>query len=106
MHRGPTLNNILPKLADVKYLTLTDASSGYHILNFNEQSSYLTIISCPFGRYKYKPLPFGVAQVGYMLQKMIDELFNRMPNVFGIADDIQIEGFGELGRDHNNWTKC
>ena len=53
VHRGPTLNDILLRLVDVKYLTVTDTSSGYHILNLEEQSSYLTTFSCPFGRYKY-----------------------------------------------------
>ena len=38
---------------------------------------------------------------GDMFQKKIDELFNGMPNVFGIADDILIAGFDELGKDHN-----
>ena len=35
-----------------------------------------------------------------MFQK-IDELLKGMPNVFGLADDILITGFDELGRDYN-----
>ena len=35
-----------------------------------------------------------------MFQKMIDELFNDLPNAFGIADDILIAGFDADGRDH------
>ena len=42
VHRGPTLNDILPKLNNVKYLSLTDASSGYHNLKLDARSSYLT----------------------------------------------------------------
>ena len=42
-----------------------------------------------------------MAPVGDMFQKKIDELFSGMPNVFGIADDILIAGFNELGRDHD-----
>ena len=30
VHRGPTLNDILPKLNNAKYLSLIDVSSGYH----------------------------------------------------------------------------
>ena len=33
VHRGPTLNDIFPKLINVKYLSLIDVSSGYHNLN-------------------------------------------------------------------------
>ena len=36
-----------------------------------------------------------------MLHKKIDELFNGMPNVLSIADDILIAGFDEQGKDHD-----
>ena len=36
-----------------------------------------------------------------MFQRKIDKLFNRLPNVFGITDDILIEEFNDLGRDHD-----
>ena len=52
VHRGPTLNDILPRLAGVKYLTLTDANSGYHSLNLDRRSSYLAMFPCQFGRYR------------------------------------------------------
>ena len=41
-----------------------------------------------------------MAQAGDMLQKMIDELFSGMPNVFSIDDNILIVGFDEMDRDH------
>ena len=36
-----------------------------------------------------------------MSQRKIDELFHRLPNVFGIADDILITGFDDMCREHN-----
>ena len=54
-------------------------------------SSYLTIFSCPFGRYRYIRLPFREAPAGGMFQKKIDELFTGMPNVFSIADDTTLD---------------
>ena len=36
-----------------------------------------------------------------MFQQKIDEFFNDMPNVFGIADDILVVGYEDDGRDHN-----
>ena len=53
VHRGPSLNDILPWLASVKYITLINASSGNHNLKLGEQSSYLKILSCLFGMYRY-----------------------------------------------------
>ena len=48
VHRGPTLNDILPRLLGIKYLTVIDASSGNHKLKLDEKPPYLTIFSCPF----------------------------------------------------------
>ena len=40
IHRGPTLNNILPKLNNIEYKFIIDASLGYHNLKLDKQSSY------------------------------------------------------------------
>ena len=68
VHRGLTLNDILPKLNNVQYLLLLDVSSVYHNLQLDEKSSYLTTFTCHFGRYRYKQLPFGAAPAGNMFQ--------------------------------------
>ena len=36
-----------------------------------------------------------------MFQRKIDDIFNDMPNVFGIVDDILVVGYEDDGRDHN-----
>ena len=101
VHRGQTLNDSLPRLAGVKYLTLIDASSGHHNLKLDKKSSHLKTFCCPFGRYRYIRLPFRVALMGDLFQKKMDELFSGMSNVFVIADDILIAGFDELFKDHD-----
>ena len=101
IHRGPTLNDILPKLNNVQYMSITDANSGYHNLKLDKQSSYLTTFACPFGRYRYNHLLFRAAPAGDMFQCKIDEIFNDMPNVFGIADNIFVIGYNKDGTDHD-----
>ena len=99
--RGPKLNDILPKSNNVQYMSITNVSLGYHNLKLDKQSSYLTTFACPFGRYRYKQLPFGAALAGDMFQCKIDEIFNDMPNVFGIAGDILVIGYDKDGADHD-----
>ena len=101
IHRSPTLNGILPKLTGVKYLMLIDASSGYHNLKLDEKLSYLRTLPCSFGRYGYIRMPFGATPGGDMFQRRIDELFNDIPYVFGIADDFLIARFDADGRNHD-----
>ena len=59
------------------------------------------MFACQFGRYRYKHLPFGAALADDMFQHKIDEIFNDIPNVFGIADDILVVGYDKDGSDHN-----
>ena len=101
VHRGPTLKDILPKLNNIQYLSIIDASLGYHNLKLDKKSSYLTTFACPFGRYRYKQLPFGAVLAGDMFQCKIDKMFNDMLNVFGIADDILVIGCNKDGADHD-----
>ena len=100
IHRGPTLNDIIPRLNNVQYMSIIDASSGYHNLRLDTQSSYLTTFACQFGRYRYKCLPFGAVLVGNMFQHKTDKICNDMPNVFGIADDILVIGYDKDGAYH------
>ena len=101
IHRGPILNDILPKLNNMQYMSIIDVSLGYHNLKLDKQSSYLTTFACPFGRYRYKHLPFRAAPAGDMFQCKFDDIFNDMPNVFGIADNILVIGYDKDGTDHN-----
>ena len=48
---GSKLNDVLPRLAGIKYFMFIDVSLGYHNPKLNEKSSYLTIPFCPFDRY-------------------------------------------------------
>ena len=101
IHRGPTLNDMLPKCNNAKYLSLIDASSGYHNLKLDKKSTYFMTFACQFGRYRYKWLPFGAAPAGDMFHRKIDEIFKDMPNVFGIVVDILVAGYKADGRDHD-----
>ena len=85
---------------NIKYLSLIDTCSSYHHLKLDKKSSYLTIFSCPFGRYRYIRLPLKAAIAGDMFQKKMDKLLSDMSNIFGISDDILIASFDKQSRDH------
>ena len=40
IHRGPTLNYILPNLNNVQYMSIIDASSGYHNIKLDNQNHH------------------------------------------------------------------
>ena len=82
-------------------MSIKDVSLGYHNLQLDTKSSYLTTFMCPCGRYQYKYLPFGAVPVGDMFQSKTKETINDMSNVIGIADDILVIGYDKDGKDHN-----
>ena len=51
VHIVPMLNDAVPRPVGVKYLILIDTISGYYNLKLDDKSSYLTTLSCLFGRY-------------------------------------------------------
>ena len=51
-------------------------------------------------------LPFGVNVSGDAVQRKTDEIYNPLPNVIGIADDIIIWGDKEDGSDHDAALAC
>ncbi|KAG1673308.1 hypothetical protein GQR58_015635 [Nymphon striatum] len=59
-HPMRSLEDILPALNEAQYFTKLDARSGYWAIKLDEQSSLLTTFNTPFGRYKFKRLPFGL----------------------------------------------
>ena len=102
VHRGPTLNDIFLKFNNTQYISLIDASSGYHNFKLDERSSYLTIFVCQFYRYRYRILPFGAAPAGDMFQRKIDEIFKDLPNVFGIVGNVLVVAHDRNGKDHDD----
>ena len=64
IHRDPTLNDILPKWANVHYMTINDASSGYCNLDLNKKSLYLSTFTFQFCRHQFTRLSFGLSPAG------------------------------------------
>ena len=76
-------------------------SSGYHNLKLQVKSSYLTTFACQFGRFRYKRFSFGAAPAGDVVQRKLDEIFKKLPKVFGILDDILVVGYDSDSKDHD-----
>ena len=84
----PTLEEILPKLADAKVFSRVDAKCGYWNVFLDKESSYLTTFNSPFGRYRFKRMPFGIQVSQDVFQTKIDQTFEGCEGVVGTADDM------------------
>ncbi len=103
----PTLDEVLPELANARIFTKLDLSSGYWHVKLDEQSSYMTTFQVPGGgRYRWLRLPFGLAVSSEIFQAKLHQAIGHINGVFCVADDIIVYGNGqndtEAAADHDN----
>lgn len=103
----PTVEEVATRLKNAKVFSLLDAKDGFWQVKLDEESSYLTTFNTPFGRYRWKRMPFGISSAPEVFQRKIHEIAEGLKGVEVIADDFLVCGFGETteqaahDHDHN-----
>ena len=97
----PTLDELLPKLSRAKVFSTLDAKDGFYQVGLDENSSLKTTFWTPFGRYKYRRLPFGVYLAPEEFECKLHEKLDGLPGVAVIRDDILVMGHGENEEEAN-----
>ena len=90
----PILEDFLPNLAQAKVFSTLDLKAGYWHVELDEQSSFLTTFSTPYGRYRFLRLPFGCNVSSEIFQRKLTEAIGDLPGILCVADDIMIYGTG------------
>ena len=88
-------------MSGAKYFSTVDANCGYWNVRWDEQSSFLTTFNSPYGRYRFKRMPFGLKMSQDIFQARLDQLVEGLPGVVAIADDIVIFGATQEEHDEN-----
>ncbi|KAL9977016.1 hypothetical protein ACROYT_G014376 [Oculina patagonica] len=94
-----TIDEILPSLHGKNYFSVVDTTKGYWHVELDHESSFLCTFNTPFGRYRFKRLPFGIVVSQDIFQRMLDNIYKNIPNVTGIADNIIV--FGSTEEEHD-----
>jgi hypothetical protein len=94
-YRLPVLDDVLPKLHNAKVFSKLDIREAYWNVKLDDESSMLTTMITPFGRYRWKRLPFGLKVSSEIFQRKLDEALGGLDGVFSIVDDIIIAGCGD-----------
>ena len=101
-----TLDDILPELAQSKYFTIKDETSGFWHVLLGFRSSLLTTFNTPWGKYRWLRMPFGLKVSGDVFQERLDRVLRLVPGVLGIAHDIVIHGASENTHDGTVLAPC
>ena len=91
----PTIEDVATRLHGAKVFTVLDVSHGFWHVELDNTSSFLTTFNTPFGRYRWKRMPFGISSAPEVFQWRMHQLIERLQGVEVIADDFMIVGFGK-----------
>ena len=99
-YQTPDIDDVLPQLAEVKMFNLCDATDGFLQVKLSDKSSHLTTFWTPYGRYKWKRMPFGISTAPEEFQRRISCALKGLKGVPFVADDILI--YGKDQAEHND----
>nr|XP_054602637.1 uncharacterized protein K02A2.6-like [Nothobranchius furzeri] len=88
----PTREEIMAQFAGAKWFSKLDASSGFWQLRLDEESSRLCTFNTPEGRYRFPRLPDGILSAPEVHHKTIHMIFEHIPGVETMMDDIIVWG--------------
>jgi Reverse transcriptase (RNA-dependent DNA polymerase)/RNase H-like domain found in reverse transcriptase len=94
----PLIDELLERLNRAKIFTKLDIRQGFHRIRMAPEAEDLTSFRTRYGMFKYRVLPFGLANGPAAFQRLINELFMDCLDVFLTAyiDDLLIYSDNEL----------
>ena len=95
----PTIEYILPELHQACVFSIVDAKDGFWHIELDDDSSYLTTFSTPWGKYRWLRMPFGISVAPEEFQRRMDDALGGLEGIKPIHDDILIYGCGETDTD-------
>ncbi|KAJ1130344.1 hypothetical protein NDU88_008697 [Pleurodeles waltl] len=88
----PRIDEMLSATRDAKWFSTLDLSSGYHQVKLDYHSRHLTTFCTPWGCFRFKSMPFGLASGAAVFQRLMAQLFGHLPNVTFFQDYILVMG--------------
>lgn len=78
--------------------SISHANWGFWHFELEDQLQLLTTFIIPFGRFKFKRLPFGISSAPEFFQKQMARLLSGFEGVLCNIDDILV--YGSTEKEH------
>ena len=91
----PVIEDVATRLAGAQMFTVLYVQQGLWHVELDDESSFLTTFNTPFGRYRFKRLPFGLSSSPEVFQRRMHEMIEGLHGCEVIADDFLVVGYGE-----------
>ena len=86
----PKIQDMLLKLNGFTYASALDLNMGYYTIRLDPDAQKLCTIVLPWGKYKYKRLPMGLAGSPDIFQEKMSDLMRGLEFVRCYLDDVLI----------------
>jgi len=103
-HPLPTAEEIFARLHGAKFFSKLDLRAAYHQLEIREDSRDLTAFTSHLGQFRYKRLPFGLANAPSAYMKVIFHILKDCQNTVNYLDDILI--FSRTLEEHDQYLQA
>ena len=98
-HKLPTAEEIISEMSGAQFSTKLDASNGYWQIKVDNESAALLTFGTPFGRYRFKRLPFGIHSASEVFQVEVANIIAGIEGCANSQDDIMIWGASKEEND-------
>ena len=98
-HVTPTTEELVSDLNGATIFSKIDLRSGYHQLELDPESRYITTFSTDVSLYRYKRLIFCLNSDAEVFQHTIQEVIAGIPDAKNVSDDIICCGSNQAEHD-------
>ncbi|UYV63627.1 hypothetical protein LAZ67_2005063, partial [Cordylochernes scorpioides] len=95
----PTAETIFSELKGATVFSVFNASSAFWQVPLDKESTNLCTIATPFGRFRFKRLPYGLNSASEVFQRCINNILSGLQGTACYMDDILI--YGSTMEEHN-----
>lgn len=93
------VESTLLRMKNAKYFSKIDANRGFYQIKLDEESQKLTCFICPYGRFVFKRLPFGISCAPEYFVTKYSKILEGIENAVYHVDDVCI--FGKTIEEHD-----
>lgn len=86
----PDMHKEIRAIPQSNFFSKIDLTMGYHQLKVREESQQYTSFVTQFGQFEYRRVPFGLTNAPRVFQRVMVQLFVKIPFVKVFLDDILI----------------
>ncbi len=77
----PTIEDLIPQLSKDKVYAVCDLQNGFWHIALDHESSLLTTFGMPFGRFRWKRMPFSISPAPEFLQRRLQSAIDDLSGV-------------------------